>query len=403
MKRILAFTLVLLMVLGLCACNINKNEVSVLWKGDSVSTGDPNSLMNAMDRALYIEKISYKHYAAEGDQAKQTQQAQAAIDAGCEALLVELVDSSAAAAIVEMAKAKNVPVVFFNCNVEDAVVASYDKCVLISTDEEKLAEGYSAMIYNYFGADMEKQKQAKEKGKETAGPDKDGDGKITYLALSDMAITKPDTAKGNAYGLSDKLFVDFEFVPVAATLADLKVETITKEETVFFFFKQTVEEAKLVTADGQIIEAIVADNDQETVQTLVQLQELGFNANKLATHFVPVFTVGATADYKAYVMQDLPADTDARKEYLENIRYFVDMTTIEQKEWTKWENKEENQVDSMIFNTLNQVSAGKISGTTVENYDALAIAVTEAVANMIQGKTVEKNIVKILFTFTISA
>lgn len=402
MKKILAFTLAIVMMLGLCACSINKNEVSVLWSGESNAATDPNGLINAMERALYIENISYAHYAAGGDQAKQTQQAQAAIDAGCAALLVELVDSSGAQSIVDMAKAKNVPVVFFGCDVDEAIVNSYDKCVLVSTNEEKLVEGYSAMIYSYFSDAVKKQKEAKEKGKEQDGPDKDGDGNITYLALSDIAIAKPDISKGNAYGLSEKLYLDFQFVPVAGTLADLKVETITKEETVFFFFKQTVEEGRLVTVDGKIVEAIVADDDQQTLETLVELQKLGFNADKLTTHFVPVFTVGADADYKAYVMQSLPDDATARKEHLESVRQLVDMTTIEQKDWEKWEKKEENGVDLFIFNTLNQVSAGKLGGTTVENYDALAIAVAEAAANMIKGKGVEKNIVEILYTFNIS-
>ena len=401
MKRILAFALVAVMMLGMCACSINKTEVSVLWSGESTTTSDPNSLMNAMDRALYIENISYKHYAASGNQANQTKQAETAVNAGCAALMVELVDSTAAQSIVDIAKAKNVPVVFFNCNVEDTVVNSYDKCALITTDSAKLAEGYSAMVYDYFGDNIKKQVEAKKKNKEEDGPDKDGDGKITYLALTDVALAKPDISKGNVYELNTKLFTDFEFVPVAGTLADLKVETVKKEKTVFFFFKQTIEEARLVTADGKIVEAIFAGDDQETLNTLVELQKLGLNKDKLSTHFVPVFTVGANADYKAYVMKDMPADAAGRKTYLESNRLFVDMTAIEQKDWEAWEKKDpDNQVDSMIFTTLNQISAGRLSGTTMENYDKLATQSAAMVANLIQGKTVSQRIVKLEYTFS---
>ena len=122
MKKILAFALCFVILLGLGACKINKNEVSVLWSGDQNRAVDPNSLINAMDRALHIENIVYKHYAASGDQAKQTQQAQAAVNAGCAALMVELVDPAAAQPIVDMAKAKNIPVVFFGCSVDAAVI-----------------------------------------------------------------------------------------------------------------------------------------------------------------------------------------------------------------------------------------------------------------------------------------
>lgn len=402
MKRIFAVALVIVMVLGMCACSINKNEVSVLWSGASDKATDPNSLINAMDRALYIENISYKHYAASGDPAKQIQQAQAAVDAGCAALMVELVDSSVAQSIVDMAKAKNIPVVFFGCNVEEAVINSYDKCALVATDDSLLAEGYSAMVYSYFAENVKKQRKAAEKGKKEDGPDKDGDGNITYLALTDLSIATPNTAKGNPYGLKEKLFVDYQFIPVNGTWDDLTIKIIQKEKKVFFFFKQIIEEAQLVTADGKVVEAIFAEDDQQTLEMLVWLQQQGLNADKLTTHFVPVFTVGADADYKAYVMKDMPEGEASRKEYLESVLQLVDMTTIEKKEWKKWENKEENAVDSMVFNTLNQVSSGKLSGTTVKDFDALAESAASVAATLIKSNQVVEPIVKIPYTFNIS-
>ena len=402
MKRIFAVALVIVMVLGMCACSINKNEVSVLWSGANDNATDPNSLINAMDRALYIENISYKHYAASGDQAKQTQQAQSAVEAGCAALMVELVDSSAAQSIVDLAKAKNIPVVFFGCNVEEAVVSSYDKCALVTTDDSLLAEGYSAMVYSYFAANVKKQRNAAEKGKKKDGPDKDGDGNITYLALTDLSIATPNTEKGNPYGLKDKLFVDYQFIPVNGTWDDLTIKIVQKEKRFFFFFKQIIEEAQLVTADGKVVEAIFAEDDQQTLEMLVWLQQQGLNADKLTTHFIPVFTVGADADYKAYVMKDMPEGEASRKVYLESVMQLVDMTTIEKKEWKKWENSEENAVDSMIFNTLNQVSSGKLSGTTVEDFDAMAESAAAVVAKLIKGDQVDEAVVKIPYTFNIS-
>ena len=402
MKKVIAVALIALMVIGLCACSINDTEVSILWSGANDHAIVPDSLINAMYRAMYIENISYKHYAAAGDQAKQTKQAEECLNAGCAALMVELVDSSAAQTIVDLAKAKNVPVVFFGCDVDEAVVNSYDKCVAITTDAARLYEAYSAMLYSYFAPTMKKQNEAKEKGKEEAGWDKDGDGVITYLALCDMRITVPNEDMIKTYELDKKLYTDFSFAPVSGTLQDLKVQTKTEEKTAFFFFKSVEESAYLTTADGKIVEAIFTDNDQQALELLVDLQKLGLNADKLSTHYVPVFTVGADADYKAFVMQDLPADAEARKAHLEAMIQLVDMTGISAEEWEKRAKGEKNEVDDMIYNTLNQVAAGKLSGNAMEDYDAIAIAAAEAVASLIKGETVEETVVKLPFAFTVA-
>ena len=129
MKKLIAILLALVMTLGLCACSVNDGEVSVLWAGAEDHAVIPDSLINAMDRAMYIEKISYKYYAASGDQNAQTKQAENCLANGCSALVVELVDAAAAQTIVDMAKAKNVPVVFFGTAVDQTVVDSYVKCV----------------------------------------------------------------------------------------------------------------------------------------------------------------------------------------------------------------------------------------------------------------------------------
>ena len=402
MKRIFAIALVAVMLLGcFSGCSANKGEVSVLWQGAEAAATNPNSLINAMDRAMYISNLSYKHYAAGGDQATQTKQAETALNAGCVALVVELVDSAAAQKIVDLAKAKNVPVVFFGCEVDDAVVNSYEKCALVAADEDRLSEGYSAMLYKFFGPVMEAQKKAKEKNKEKDGYDKDGDGKITYLALTDIAISVPSSDVYKDYGLDAKLYVDFAFVPVKGTLEDLQLKIVTKEKK-GLFGTSTEEYAQLVTADGKIVEAIFAGDDKETLNTLVALQKLGLNADKLTTHFIPVMTVGADADYKAYVMENIPTDAAARAEYLESFKLLVDMTGIEKKQWTKWEAKEENEIDNMVYNTLNQISAGKISGSAVEDYDAIAIATAELVASLLKGEPIEANIVKLPYAVSIS-
>ena len=72
MKKIVSLLLAVLFafsVLSLVGCGkINDTSVAILWSDDGVAT-DPNSLINSMDRAMYIEKIAYEHYGAKGDAA----------------------------------------------------------------------------------------------------------------------------------------------------------------------------------------------------------------------------------------------------------------------------------------------------------------------------------------------
>ena len=91
MKKILALILVAILALGMTACGAKQSsDLAVLWaEGDTAVS--PNTLINAMDRALYIEHISCKYYGANGDQAKQIAQAQEALNAGMKVLMVELI------------------------------------------------------------------------------------------------------------------------------------------------------------------------------------------------------------------------------------------------------------------------------------------------------------------------
>lgn len=360
MKKLIAIVLALTLALSLIACGtINKSEVSILWSGDG-EVKVPNSLINAMERAMYIENIGYKHYGANGDQAKQTQQAKAALDAGCAALMVELVDATAAQSIVDLAKAKNVPVVFFNCAVEESVISGYSKCALVTTDETTLSQSYSAMLEKYV------EDNAKKDGSNKL--DLDGDGKIRYVILGELTITPAKNME-----------------QVEASLDQLTFTAEQKQEKALFGSK-TVEYGR-VTVNGAVVEMILEADDRQTLDTLVALQAMDMNTDKLTTHFVPVFTVGADADYKTHVLKDLPAG-EARAAYLEENKHLVDLTGIDEKQW-------DEKTQSMIYNTLSQCDAGKLANTVVEDYDAVATAAAALVRSHLKGEAVEKPVNKV--------
>ena len=64
MKKIVSLILIALLTLSVfifTGCGaINKSEVSILWSGDG-EVKVPNSLINSMERAMYIENIAYAH------------------------------------------------------------------------------------------------------------------------------------------------------------------------------------------------------------------------------------------------------------------------------------------------------------------------------------------------------
>lgn len=262
MKKLIAIVLAMVLVLSLAACGtVNDTEVSVLWSGDSAQATVPNSLINAVDRAMYIESIAYAHYAAAGDQAKQTQQAKDAVNNGCAALLVELVDGSAAQEIVDLAKGKNIPVVFFNCEVDAAVVASYEKCGLITSDEAGMAKVYGEKISEYLIENLET-------------VDRNADGILTYLALGETAELAEEI-NAALVNVGESAMVAAEGTDLAALLP--------------------------AEAEGDFpVEVILTPSDEDALTVLKQLQDKGYNSTKLKTHFVALFTVGLDADASAF-------------------------------------------------------------------------------------------------------
>ena len=376
MKKLLAIVLSLVMVLGLAACGaINETDVAVLWSGDGI-VHVPDSLINALERAMYIENISYAHYGANGDQAAQTAKAQELLNGNCAGLVVELVDASAAQTIVDMATAKNVPVVFLNCEVDAAVVKSYAKCVSVNSDD--------ASVTTVLG---DKIAESIADAKKYAAADLDGDGVIRYLALGEVSkIADAVNAK-----LADAKLA--AIAPVdAASVAELKVTTVTEKKT---------EYGRLSDKNGAVVEMILSDNDVAMLDQLVALQSNDFNANMLKTHFVPVYTVGADADYKAYVFSKIPAvgaafaDSKLDKtsaipeEVIEQIRGYSNLLKLATME--KWDD-----LEKAVYTTRNVVGDGRLTNAAAEDLDGLAGAAAAAMAQLLKGNTTE-NIVAVSY------
>ena len=375
MKKIVTVIVLAALMLSLAACGaLAGKEVAVLW-ADAGKTVSPNSLHNAMDRALYIEKITYTYYGAEGNAQTQITQAEAAVKAGCSALMVQAVDAESAAACVELAKANKIPVVFFGCTVDAAVVAGYDKCVAVCTDAATLNTGYFDMVSAYVLGNTEVKKAADD------DMDLDDDGKISYVTVGEIGLTETKAIEKDKNG-EPKLEKDGSYTKaVELVKLDAAFETLAlvEETEEGGFMSGPTTYRHLQTADGKAVEMILVADDQQAMDILLALQAMNMNAAELGTAFVPVFTVGTKADYKALVLKDAPTGEEARKAHFEANKYLCDLTVVE-----------EEVLDEMIFTTVNVVDAGRISGTVMEDYDAVAEAAAAATAALLTGKTAEQ-------------
>lgn len=341
MKRILAITLALVMILTLSACGtINKSDVAILWSGDNNMALVPNSLINATDRAMYIEKIAYSHYAASGDQTAQTAQAQEAVNSGCAGLLVELVDSAAAADIVALAKEKSIPVVFFNCSVDEAVVSSYEKCAVVVTDEATLSATYGQMIGQ---AIVENMAAVAEKPEKAVALDRNGDGLISYCPVGDVAELAAAVDQELA-AAGHKPLVAVEGADMNAVLAENNDE------------------------HSNMIELVLTASDEDALSVLEALQSIGYNKDRLKTHCIPLYTVGANADASA----------------------FTDTSDMDKEE-----------LAALIYNAMNLVDAGQVAGTAMEDYDAIAIAAAQILRSYMKGDAVSDAAVEIPYSIYI--
>lgn len=330
MKKLIAMLLVAVMVMSFAACGtINDTEVSILWSGDGI-VHVPNSLINAMERAMYIKNVSYTHYGANGDQSKQTKQANDALNAGCSALVVELVDVATAQEIVDAAKAKNVPVIFMNSNVDETILNSYDKCACVISDEDSVGTVLGDLIVSSV---TKKSLFSKEKI-DIKDLDRNKDGKVSYVAIGDVAST-------------------------VAAMSDLPLDAIADITDVSGMGTLVAKDGagkkdlgQLMTAAGASVELIITANDTSAQEVLKALQDKGFNSNKLTTHCIPVYTVGNEVDAKSFKNAD----------------------DYEADEWK-----------ALIYTTTDLIGGGFIAGAAVTDYDNTAIAVADIVASFISG------------------
>ena len=184
MKKFLAFLLAAIMVLGLCSfasaeAKTYKVGVSIYQYTDNFMTLYRNEI-EAYFKTLETDDVKYEIIMADGknDMAEQTNQVQNFITQGVDVIILNLVQTSSADAVIDMIVAAEIPLVLINRE-----PLAYD------ADGNTIDEAYEGILNNakvcYVGADA--RQSGTFQGKMVADLDNhgdiNGDGKISYIMI----------------------------------------------------------------------------------------------------------------------------------------------------------------------------------------------------------------------------
>ncbi|MBR7112647.1 MAG: galactose ABC transporter substrate-binding protein [Clostridia bacterium] len=287
-KRCLAFAAILLLVLALfTGCGAAKNtDVHVFYY--NYSDTYISSVRTTLDKELTNAGISHQDYDGGGSQTTQTEQIRTALTKGAKAILVNIVNTGsddAAKEIVALARDAGVPLVFFNREVSDDVVKSYDMCAFVGTKAEEAGILQGELIGEFLLANYDKY-------------DLNGDGEISYILFkgeegNNEAIfrtkysveeaNKKLTANGKKplkfYDASNKngYLVDKNGQWSAAAAGEYMTTALTEYNA----------------EGGNMIELVISNNDGMAEGAISALNAVGYNKGA-DSPTIPVFGVDAT-------------------------------------------------------------------------------------------------------------
>ena len=282
-----------------CGCE-QKGEVSVFYY--TYSDTYISSVRSSMDSYLRESGLPYHNYDANGNQTTQTEQIDTAIAKGSRLLIVNIVDTGsddAAKTIVAKAKAANIPLIFFNRSVSEAVVKSYDKCAFVGTDYEMAGHMQGELIGEYLL-------------KNYSACDLNGDGVISYVlfkgqqgnaeaeARTRYAVedaNKALTAAGkSALRFYDSANANGYLVDQDGTWSNAAANNYMK--TILSAYSE---------GNGNMVELVIANSDEMALGAISALNEAGYN--KAGGKTIPVFGVDATDAAKAKIESGVMAGT----------------------------------------------------------------------------------------------
>lgn len=299
MKKALSiFAVVLMMALMLTGCMAGcggasaSDEISVFYY--TFSDTYISSVRSAMDSVLKGKGIKVNSYDANSNQSTQTEQIDIALSKGSSMLVVNIVDTGskdAAQNIVNKAKERNVPVIFFNRSVDESVVSSYEKCVFVGTDYEMAGHMQGQLIGDYLVKNYDKVDLNKD-GKISYVLFKGQEGNMEAIARTKYAVEDANKVLKEA-GKPTLQFYDAQNANKYLVDQDGNWSSAAATNYMSTILAQYSESNK------NMVELVIANNDEMALGAVSALQGAGYN--KKGATVIPVFGVDATDAAKSAI------------------------------------------------------------------------------------------------------
>ena len=317
MKKGLALVLALVMALSLVACGSGNNgggnnnggnggnggnnggdggsaggdgmNISVLYY--NYSDAFISNVRNEMDAKWAEMGITANNQDGQTNAGTQLDQVNTAIANGAQALVVNAVEASAdetTQAIVDAAKNANIPVIFFNREVSDDVVNSYELAAFVGTDPKEAGHMQGELIGNYLVENYD-------------AVDLNGDGVISYVMFKGQE-NNPEAEYRTQYAVEDANAIleaagkpALAYYDSAAATQYLVDPNGSWSAAAAQDYMTTILSA-YSEANGNMVELVIANNDDMGLGAITALQTAGYNqgvdenGEPLSTN-IPVFTV----------------------------------------------------------------------------------------------------------------
>ena len=311
MKKVLAFVLSMAMVFALVACGGNNSTTNNGTTGNNASTNDGTTDDGASGEGMNISVLYYNYSDAfisnvrnemdakwaemgitannqdgQTNAGTQLDQVNTAIANGAQALVVNAVEASAdetTQAIVDAAKNANIPVIFFNREVSDAVVNSYEQAAFVGTDPAEAGHMQGELIGNYLIENYD-------------AVDLNGDGVISYVMFKGQE-NNPEAEYRTQYSVEDANAIlteagypELSYYDSAAATQYLVDPNGSWSAAAAQDYMTTILSA-YSEANGNMVELVIANNDDMGLGAITALETAGYNTGAEGSTTIPVFTV----------------------------------------------------------------------------------------------------------------
>ena len=248
-----------------------------------------SSVRSALDKKLEEMNLSYQDYDGNGNQTTQTEQIQTAITKGAKVIVVNIVNTGsddAANGIVTLAKNADIPIIFFNREVSNSVINSYDKCAFVGTKAEESGILQGEMIGEYVRDNF-------------SAIDINGDGEISYILFkgeegNNEAIYRTQYSVEGA----NKILTDAGKKPLkfydSANPNKYIVDRNGQWSASAANEAMTTALTSYSEKHGNMIELVICNNDGMAEGAISALNSAGCNLGKENSKSIPVFGVDAT-------------------------------------------------------------------------------------------------------------